>query len=181
MEEKKVLSKKYTDIKGLGKLKDTVVDTHRMSQRIGETFNPKWSIKKLEQKHVEFTSRIELERYPDTQIEAMLKFKKEFHKGDITATLLQTPKQIKEEGTAMKHCVAYYADECCAGRYLVYSFRKNGARISTLGLHVYGVNGEVVSFSQHYGHCNSTVKDAEELDFRVDILNDYKDKMKCRI
>ncbi|HEU0198156.1 MAG TPA: PcfJ domain-containing protein [Nevskiaceae bacterium] len=44
--------------------------------------------------------------------------------------------QLLEEGGAMHHCVADYAEACAEGRYLVFSIRERwgGRRVATFGL-----------------------------------------------
>ena len=51
-----------------------------------------------------------------------------------TFTALRSRQQIVEEGRAMHHCVATYADRVTGGRCWIYSISRDGVRVATLEL-----------------------------------------------
>ena len=142
-------------------------DTNRMSKRLNCNFNVNWSLKKLEQKHKEFTLLIEQDKYPDTFIKCLKDIKiKEYKNEKYVAKLIDTPYNIKKQGIEQKHCVASYVNEVCVGRYLVYDIKEDDKTVSTLGIYN---DDNKFKFSQQYGSCNSKV--CEDLvDFAEDIL-----------
>jgi len=59
---------------------------------------------------------------------------------------------LYREGAFMRHCVGSYAERCGAGRYCVYSIRRDGERIATAGLVLQGARAEL---DQLRGSCNA--------------------------
>ncbi|MCE7510993.1 PcfJ domain-containing protein [Alloalcanivorax xenomutans] len=72
------------------------------------------------------------------------------------AQALLTPQALAEEGRALHHCVAVYADDCAGGQYLVYAL--TGPERATLGL-IRTVQGGRTTFviDQIQGPCNQPV------------------------
>jgi len=148
------------------------LDTRNMAAQLGVPFNEKWSLEKMQEKHDEYQEKINARKYDKEPFSYLIKFKtKEYVYKEFTATLLHSPYEIHQEGTAMKHCVGSYAGSVGSGDYLVYSITKDGERSSTLGISV--IDGEY-KFHQHYKHCNKHVKDEDEImlaDSLVESLN----------
>lgn len=65
---------------------------------------------------------IDLGRYPDV-VEVGF---------DLTFTALRTPRQLADEGTAMRHCVATYIRSVFDGKSHIVSITKAGKRLATL-------------------------------------------------
>lgn len=65
---------------------------------------------------------------------------------------LENAQELKEEGSALEHCVGGYADKCLSGRSNIFSVRKDGERRSTIEI---AAKGGPAAMIQHYGHKNS--------------------------
>lgn len=139
-------------------------DTKRMANQLGETFNSKWSPRKIKEKHEEFTSKINEKKYSKDTYPAVKDIAKRFTNKEFTAELLQSAYDIYTEGVSMRHCVGSYAGDVANGDYLVYSIRdKDNNRYSTLGIRKDRDNKWV--FDQHYKYKNKQVNndDVKEL------------------
>jgi hypothetical protein len=62
--------------------------------------------------------------------------------GEFKAVELVTGRQLIEEGTLMRHCVASYTSLCLDGNSRVFSIRRHGARVATLELSPLSARGE---------------------------------------
>jgi hypothetical protein len=149
-------------------------DTQRMSVQLGEDFNPKWSYRRISEKHEEFTRAIHRRHYSDDVFPWTTLLPEEVKKvehEDYTATLLDNALAIREEGDSMGHCVGSYAVRSSNADYMVYSITKGDERVSTLGINVDNhISKEEhkpralrggYRFNQHYGKYNSYVTDED--------------------
>ena len=93
---------------------------------------------------------------------------KQHTQGDYSIVLLDNPKAIREEGDAMKHCVASYVYLVARKEYLVYSVMKNGEKVSTVGYYKTNDGWEI---QQQYGKCNSIIQDDAEKFIALEMLN----------
>lgn len=202
--EQRVLTKK-DDLKVIY-LK--VCDTELMAARLGETMNPNWSWKRLQEEHDRMAKAITAMRYPKTFINSLQEFRRNglssftgnLRKEDgvikYEAVLLDTPYDIAMEGKEMKHCVASYIPEVSRGKYLVYSIRKNGERYSTLGIvlstgwpvsKLVNPDGTTVKmngvwkFDQHYIKYDKPVDDKFAKDWAVHLIEKINAKLGTEI
>ena len=139
-------------------------DTKRMANDLGERFNQNWSLRKLQEKHKEFTYKINKQKYSEDPFDWL---SDEYHLGEFTslgctAKMLKSPLDVLMEGKTMHHCVGGYAQLCNAGEYVVYHITDEDGEESTLGLH--RDNG-AVSISQHYGSSNKRIENANCKEF----------------
>ena len=156
----------------------TYLDTKRLCEQEGETFNPKWSKRRMKEEHdrlsrmqQEIANRKRAER--DTEYAKLLtKDFREMHKGlevikfdsGVIATPLLNMQQVQDEGVKMRHCVGTYASRCAEGEYLVWHLTK-GTTETTLGINVRNKNYLVATsedkynLQQHYGVCNAVIED----------------------
>jgi len=74
--------------------------------------------------------------------------------GEFTAMELTTGRELREEGSAMHHCVSTYAGDCRSGKARIFSIKKNGERHSTLELNFDKKTGRW-SAGQNLGVCNT--------------------------
>ncbi len=145
-----------------------VVDTVRMAGQLGETYNPKWSRRKILEKHDEFAKEVTRRKYPDTPFTWMDGKLPAIETENFIAQPLTSPAAIAAEGAAMGHCVASYIDSVYAATYIVYSVksRSTGARSSTIGFRqTYSEEGRKIvpwCVDQHFGKYNSRVTNQEE-------------------
>lgn len=157
-------------------------DTRQQADELGERFNPEWSIRKMKEKHQEFSRRI-LEKDFSAERFKWLEGRNLpttfAYAGGYTATLLQSPFEVAEEGSAMRHCVASYISWCQKGRYLVYSIRKGEERSSTLGIDQ-SVSARVWEIQQHYGQCNKRVESWEELMLAKALVEEINLRLRMR-
>lgn len=111
-------------------------DTYVMAEQLGEKFNIwKHTIDNFEIEHDRFTKMIQERRYSPEPIECLSEITEKYIKfGDYEVELLDSRYKIHEEGQEMKHCVGGYCETVARGGYLVYSIKKDGKRVSTLGL-----------------------------------------------
>lgn len=200
----KMINSKVYD-KAVSKALTLFLDTRRMAIANQQTFNPKWSRLKMQEKHDEYMTASQREakaRRKERDEAYRLKMEKleridlskvypqtVFEQGGVTATILTTYSQIREEGVVMKHCVGSYAESCMSGSYCVVHISGDGEE-TTLGLHekLHGWNGLPISLldlkpnlvfqvSQHYGKYNSAVvseKHKAMVDIVLKYLNDLK-------
>lgn len=167
------------------------MDTKRMCEGAGETFNPNWSARRMKQEHdrlsrmqQEIANRRQSER--DEHYAKLLEIDfRELHNGlervefssGVVAIPLVNMQQVQEEGSKMHHCVGSSANMCAEGDYLVWHLTKGDVE-TTLGINV--SSDKKYNFSQHYGPCNAAVKDEDLItaaNLVVKMLND-KNKVK---
>ena len=84
---------------------------------------------------------------------------------------LENAQELKEEGSALRHCVGGYSGRCISGQSHILSLRKDGQPFSTLELGM--ANGEV-RIKQHLGVENSTPDKSQQkiVQWFVDGVND---------
>ena len=167
----------------------TYLDTKSMCKSAGETFNPKWSKRRMKEEHdrlsrmqQQIANRKRAER--DAEYAKLLtKDFREMHKGlevtkfdsGVIATPLLNMQQVQDEGVKMKHCVGAYAIQCAEGEYLVWHLTK-GATETTLGINVQSnsylaaTSKDKYNLQQHYGMCNAVVDDNDLKDAAKDIV-----------
>lgn len=152
---------------------NTIKDTKRMYSQLGKDLPKqytKWSFLQWLSKHEQCVELINARKYSKDIFSWCRGIDKGFiSDGEVyNAHLLDNAFDIHTEGKIMHHCVGSYTDRCKNKSYVVFSIKNsNGERVSTLGCHI--SNGKVV-FNQHYGHCNSTVKNEDVLLFAKDII-----------
>jgi hypothetical protein len=140
----------------------TIADTRRMAAQVGAEFNPNWPYATVVKKHEEWTKAI-MERKFSPKPWDTFGWPEKIEQGDYTLTLLNNALGLKEEGSAMHHCVGSYVDHARRGDVIVYSVRYKGERLSTLQFGVslvqnpYGVTQSPVRLGQHYGPCNRDI------------------------
>ena len=147
-------------------------DTRRMANDLGERFNENWSLRKLQEKHKEFTYKINRQKYNDKPfpwLEGSYHLP-EFKAMGCTAKMLQSPMDVLVEGKTMHHCVAGYARRCNAGEYVVYHITDENGEESTLGLHR---NKDGVVFGQHYGVSNKIIKNPNCKEFVTHLVSEW--------
>lgn len=174
-------------LRRLQRKSDHIADTYTMAEQLGEKFNIwKHDLESFETIHDEMHRKLqeirEKQMFSPDPIECLSEIPfKGLVLGDYSIELLQSRLDIHNEGKSMGHCVGSYADRVAGGRYLVYSIKKNGERISTLGLdcgtktwHRFVADEKPQeqpggwAYSQHYGRFNQQVKDPV-LGFLTDI------------
>jgi hypothetical protein len=167
------------------------MDAERMAESLGEKVNMKWTPRRLKEEHDRMSKEITARKYSRDLFDSVKDVSvKSLNVGEYTATLLDNAFSIADEGNAMGHCVAGYADSVRQGNYLVYSVTKAGERSSTIGLNKgrgysyhnqnTGKTFEDVAewkMQQQYGRYNASVKDQDEKDLAdniVKLLNEKK-------
>jgi len=161
----------------VGTLRDTeilVYDTINMARRLGETYSTKWSYRRWNEAHAEFTKGFYTKKYSDKPFTEVVSYEE----GPYTFTLLNSKAAIAIEGSTMRHCVGSYADYASTGRYAV--FKVEGKERATLGLRKpTGMGSTMLGmglyFDQCYGQFNSMVsEELREAAYKVvDKHNDY--------
>lgn len=176
---------KWSNKKEIEKAYHLFIDTERMANNIGETFNLNWTHEEMKAAH---------DRYIPQLISGALKADnkvfdhydsvpvKTYIQGDFEATYLKTVDEIHLEGKRMHHCVGGYAGLAKCNEYAVYHITFKGEKYSTLGLVVNKnlVNNKLTyNLSQHYEACNQPV--SIEADFfsqeLIELLNKPVDKL----
>lgn len=174
----------------------TYLDTKDMAARLQLPFNEKWSLRKMEEKHTEY-SRLQQRLAEQRRIvrdkdyaERLVKLKAidlstfykqtTWEKDGVTATVLTTYERIVEEGSEMHHCVAGYAEHCLNKDYVVVSLTDGTIR-TTLGAHIdLGIDSSCrFSENQHYGKCNSRVEDERFISLANEVITSLN-KMKLK-
>ena len=174
----------------------TYSDTKDMAARLQLPFNEKWSLRKMDEKHTEY-SRLQqrlaeqrwivhdkdyAERLAKLKAIDLSTFYKQttWEKDGVTATILTTYERIVEEGSEMHHCVAGYAERCLNKDYVVVSLT-NGTIQTTLGAHIdLGIDSSYrFSEDQHYGKCNSHVEDERFISLANEVITSLN-KMKLK-
>ena len=174
----------------------TYADTKDMAARLQLPFNEKWSPRKMEEKHTEY-SRLQQRLAEQRRIvrdkdyaERLVKLKAidlsifykqtTWEKDGVTATILTTYERIVEEGSEMHHCVAGYAERCLNKDYVVVSLTDGTIR-TTLGAHTdLGIDSSYrFSENQHYGKCNSRVEDERFISLANEVITSLN-KMKLK-
>jgi|26BtaG_2_1085354.scaffolds.fasta_scaffold08542_4 hypothetical protein len=159
------------------------IDTQSMATQLGEEFNPKWSYRRMEEQHEKFTQAIHRRKYSDQPfpwMELLPEEVKEVEYKGYKAMLLDNALAIRDEGSAMHHCVGGYTQRCAKAMYMVYSITKDGKRVSTLGIRVdqraptHSLSQKNLiggyRLNQHYGYCNSHVSDEDALTLESKVL-----------
>ena len=174
----------------------TYSDTKDMAARLQLPFNEKWSLRKMDEKHAEY-SRLQqrlaeqhrimrdkdyAERLAKLKAIDLSTFYKQttWEKDGVTATILTTYERIVEEGSEMHHCVAGYAERCLNKDYVVVSLT-DGTTRTTLGVHAdLGIDSSYrFSENQHYGKCNSRVEDERFISLANEVITSLN-KMKLK-
>ena len=174
----------------------TYADTKDMAARLQLLFNEKWSLRKMDEKHTEY-SRLQqriaeqeragrdkdyAERLVKLKATDLSTFYKQttWEKDGVTATVLTTYERIVEEGSEMHHCVAGYAERCLNKDYVVVSLTDGTIR-TTLGAHTgLGIDSSYrFSKDQHYSKCNSLVEDERFISLADEVI-DNLNKMKLK-
>lgn len=139
------------------RLSHIYADTQSMADRLGEPFNPKWGLRRMQEQHNLYTDQISARCYSDDPFGYEQNI---VENRDFKATLLLSPKEVAEEGMRMRHCVSMYIPRCSKGNYQVYSITKDGQPYSTLGL---VKNDDCWQIDQHYKACNERVDNEKAL------------------
>lgn len=115
---------------------DLIIDTCNMAEQLGEKFDIwKYNIDNFEEEHDRFTKMIQEKRYSPESLKVLEEIDVKYFKvGPYEIELLDSRYKIHEEGKEMHHCVGSYAERVAKGTDLIYSIRKDGKRVSTLGL-----------------------------------------------
>jgi len=177
--DNRLINHKTNNMSHASRWQNTYRDTKRMSTQVGKPFSHSWTPDKLKAKHKEFTKLINLKKYSPEPFPLLSSFKvKQLEYKGYTATLLDSPFLIRNEGEVMHHCVGGYSEAVAQGRYLVYAVTKDGEKTSTIGINIAtvvdpsrlltNIKGKY-SFRQHYGHCNKHIEcpDEKEIAKRV--------------
>lgn len=151
------------------RLRHIAQDTSRMASMLGEPFSLKWGAEEMVERHERYTAMQLSGEYSKEPFKVLEDFLlKEWHgEGGWSAHLLMSPYEVAEEGRAMRHCVAGYGGAVKSGSYLVYSFRKDGERRSTLGVKKclkgggLQCTGFIWDIDQHYGFGNGILTTVE--------------------
>jgi hypothetical protein len=172
-----------------------IIDTKRMADQLGVKFNIwKYDIDSFEKVHDLFTQKINEQMYSPEPIKCLDSIEDKYLKvGSYEIELLDSRYAIHQEGVEMRHCVGSYAGNVAQGEYLVYSIKKDGKRVSTLGLnkgrssrHVTCFEDLVVEsseevaptslkvvptweFDQHYSFANGKIQDMMQV-FLADLI-----------
>lgn len=184
---------------------NTLRDTERMAEHLGEPFSYKWSKDRVHAEHTRLT-QLRNQRWRDEQASKQKDFNVEFsfveeftnkgldkfELGEYTATLLKSPMDLQIEGDSMNHCVGSYANECKNNRYVVYSLSKTltGEKYSTLGIsngatQMHFLNGvwankdEAKKFfmNQHYMKYNRPIDDDNAKTISTEIIFQLNQKL----
>jgi hypothetical protein len=142
-------------------LYNTARDTILQCDRLGTTFNPKWSIRRLKEEHdkntqIELAKKYTKDTFP---IFADKNYPSQFEHEGLVAHLLKSPYDMQMEGQKQKHCVAGYSRSVANGDYLVYSVRdKEGNTLSTIG-YCANTKEHPWRIQQHCAACNQQPSD----------------------
>ncbi len=149
-----------------------VVDCARMRQN----FNPKWSIKRIMEEHAIGVKEAFHKKYPNVPFSSTVDLPKYFEDEDkgFKATLLNTALIIAEHGEAQHHCIANYIDQVTEGTYAVYKI-EDGIKTTTLGI------SHSKFSTQHYGLCNSIVKNTDKIVFANNIIHEVRGLLKKEV
>jgi hypothetical protein len=153
----------------MGQDKFIVWDTIGMAEDLGRSVNSKWTMQRWRAEHDFLVKEINARRYSSDQI---VKDHAVCLAGKVAVRLVSA-REIADEGSRMRHCVASYIPHVRRGEYLVYSIRDSidGPSLATLGLRAQCyplILGEPAPaarwhLDQMYGPCNS------EVDFPFDV------------
>lgn len=142
-----------------------LLDTRMLADQLDKPFDALWSPRRMKEEHDSMSKELAARRFSPAKLEILDKISVKHieHEGYV-ATLLDSRALVAEEGNAMGHCVAGYAESVAGGRYLVYSITKGGQRSSTLGINVNKKSDDTnyYRYSQHYGRYNSRLEDEHE-------------------
>lgn len=137
-------------------------DTKQMAGQLGYVFKHDIPYEEISKLHDKYLQAIREKRYSKEQFSWLSENNiYAYHEqGEYSATLLDSPLGIKEEGDSMRHCVASYIPNVANGGYLVYSVRKNNEQTSTIG---YIKTENEWKIHQHYGKCNRVITELMEI------------------
>ena len=149
-------------------------DTKMLAEQLEKPFDALWSPRRMKEEHDSMSKELAARRFSPDKLAILdaVPVKTLEHEGYL-ATLLDSRALVAEEGNAMGHCVAGYAESVAAGRYLVYSITKDGQRSSTLGVNIRDWNTDkkpYFMYSQHYGRYNRRLEDKHEIEIAEVIL-----------
>lgn len=150
------------------KIAREIRDTMMLAEQLEKPFDALWSPRRMKEEHDAMSKELTARRFSPDKLEILegIPVKHLEHEGYV-ATLLDSRALVAEEGQAMGHCVAGYAEEVAAGRYLVYSVTKNGERSSTLGVIIRDRKADSKTYfflNQHYGRYNKRLEDRHEIE-----------------
>lgn len=185
--------KAYNDASGdvrqeIRNLANTVEDTIRMCERMGQTYDMSWSARRFKEVHDTLTIHMR-EFYERERIERDTAYAKRvadmskidlsnvypqmtYENDGVVAKILPTYKSIQDEGSIMHHCVAGYASDAMSGRYLVAHMEGDGEE-STLGITVSVQHDDKMRFAiqQQYKKYNHAVTSQKHLEMSRMIVN----------
>ncbi len=142
---------------------------------LGNSYNPKWGIKRVKEEHDKEFKRIQAQKYtaeefpycdtlPPT-IPGVVEGRA------FTATLVRSPLALNTLGTDECHCIGSYHGQCWQGDYIVYTIVEDSTGIlSSFGIHKYGTK----QTSQHYHKYNKRVVDKARIKFVHTIISVIK-------
>lgn len=144
----------------IANLRTLFLDTRDMAGQLSQPFNPEWSVKRMQEQHDKYVEMVNARKYSKDEWKSVQGLPDKIEYDGYAAHLVKSPYELHQEGDAMRHCVASYAQRIDKGEYLVYSLRDSeGDRVSTLGLHKQPVGDEEVWLTQqHYGKFNRRVE-----------------------
>jgi hypothetical protein len=143
-------------------------DAKMLAEQLDKPFDALWSPRRMKEEHDSMSKELFARKFSPIKLTILddVPVKVLEHEGYV-ATLLDSRALVAEEGNAMGHCVAGYAESVADGRYLVYSVTKDGQRSSTLGITIRDrkADGKTYYFmSQHHGRYNRRLEDRHESD-----------------
>lgn len=157
-------------------------DSIQLAEQLGKKVNPKWSPRRMKEEHGKMIQEFNARKYSADVFEWTKGMPKRIEHLGYVAALLDSRRAIADEGTAMGHCVAGYAEESANGNYLVYSVTKDGERSSTIGIHRprHYDGGSFVEdkhwqVQQHYGRFNARVDDEAEKAIAKRVIGDINE------
>lgn len=149
-------------------------DTQMLAEQLDKPFDALWSPRRMKEEHDSMSKELAARRLSPAKLEILDKISvKRLEYEGYTATLLDSRALVAEEGNAMGHCVAAYAESVASGSYLVYSVSKYGQRSSTLGIIVRDRKADDKTYfflNQHYGRYNKHLEDKHEIEIASIIL-----------
>lgn len=167
-----------------------VSDTELMLLSLeGVYLNPEWSKRRVEEEHDRLVilqnnrQRETLEKRDKNMIQdfrTLFKLPVISHSGFV-ARPCTSPRQVRDEGARMNHCVGVYARYCAEGKYIVYSVVNKEGIHSTLGIRVNKLSTDTdkpkfkFTVDQHYRSYNRDITE-DESDFAQQVLEEL---IKC--
>lgn len=161
-----------------------VSDTELMLLALeGRYLNPEWSKRRVEEEHDRLVilqnnrRREELEKQNRDMIQdftTLFSLPMVFDSGFV-AKPCTNPRQVRDEGSRMNHCVGSYARHCAEGKYIVYSVANKDGIHSTLGIRVDKLYADTdkpkfkFTVDQHYRSHNRDITE-DESDFADKVI-----------